>query len=271
MTNDDGINSVGLHRLAQAMRPHGEVVVVAPDREFSGASSAIGAIWDFEPHITRATIEGIDEVWTVNGPPALCVLYASLGLFDEPFDLVVSGINPGANVGRSVYYSGTVGACLAARNAGWSGVAVSQATDGWAGIDGQVWSDVLRNQRWDAAVVAADAFVGALVKEMPTDPVVVNLNVPNLDPEEIVGWRRTEVGDLPPWALTKAHLVDKADHEGCYGVQIDWGEKLPLPPDTDGGTVNEGCVSVTYLSRLDADHRTDLAAPEQALSNRFGL
>ena len=57
----------------------------------------------------------IDVAWSVSGPPALCVMFSRLGAFGAPFDLVVSGINPGANVGRSVYHSGTIGACLTAR------------------------------------------------------------------------------------------------------------------------------------------------------------
>ncbi|MGA0354821.1 MAG: 5'/3'-nucleotidase SurE, partial [Ilumatobacteraceae bacterium] len=112
VTNDDGISSVGLHRLARAMTAHGEVVVVAPDREFSGAGAAVGAIHLMQPEVHRATVDGIGESWAVSGPPALCVFFARLGAFGGPFDLVVSGINPGANVGRSVYHSGTVGACL---------------------------------------------------------------------------------------------------------------------------------------------------------------
>ncbi|MGB1824237.1 MAG: 5'/3'-nucleotidase SurE, partial [Ilumatobacteraceae bacterium] len=111
VTNDDGISSVGLHRLARAMTAHGDVVVVAPDREFSGAGAAVGAIHLMQPEVHRATVDGIDESWAVSGPPALCVFFARLGAFGGPFDLVVSGINPGANVGRSVYHSGTVGAC----------------------------------------------------------------------------------------------------------------------------------------------------------------
>ena len=124
MTNDDGILAPGILPLARAMTEHGDVTVVAPDSEYSGAGAAIGAIWESTPHVTRHRLDGIDSAWAVNGPPALAVMYARFGAFGDPFDLVVSGINPGANVGRSVYHSGTVGACLSGRNGGWSGVAV---------------------------------------------------------------------------------------------------------------------------------------------------
>src|SRR5687768_10643505 len=104
LTNDDGIDSVGLHLLARAMREHGDVVIVAPDTEYSGAGAALGALHIIQPEVRRCTVEGIDAAWTVSGPPALCVMFARLGAFGPPFDLVVSGVNPGANVGRAVYH-----------------------------------------------------------------------------------------------------------------------------------------------------------------------
>ena len=110
VTNDDGIDSVGLHVLARAMKAVGDVVVVAPDDEYSGYGAALGPLHMLEPEVHRTSIiDGIDESWTVSGSPALCVMFARLGMFGS-YDLVVAGINPGANVGRSVYHSGTVGA-----------------------------------------------------------------------------------------------------------------------------------------------------------------
>lgn len=268
VTNDDGIDSLGLHVLARAMADFGSVTVIAPDREFSGASAAVGALHAFQPVVGRRQLDGVDEAWTVNGPPALCVLYSQLGVFGEPFDLVVSGINPGANVGRSVYYSGTVGACLAARNGGISGVAVSQAVTGW-GIEGQGWYDVLQNQKWDVAAEVARTFVGALVADPPEAPVVANLNVPNLDLSEIAGWQMTEVGLHPPRSMSSGRLVP-TDEPDTFGVQLTWGQAVALPADTDGGAIERNLVSVTYLSRLTADHRNDLAKPEAALDRLFG-
>ena len=149
------------------------------------------------------------EAWTLNGPPALCVLYARLGLFGEPFDLVVSGINPGANVGRSVYHSGTIGACLTARNGGISGVAVSQAVTGW-GVEGQGWGDVVKLQKWHVAAEVARLFVAELVADLPAEPVVVNLNVPNCELDEIEGWELTAVGLEPaPLARHAAIVPDR--------------------------------------------------------------
>jgi 5'-nucleotidase len=268
LTNDDGIDSIGLHALARAMTEFGEVVIVAPDREFSGAGAAVGALLDFEPVVVRHHIEGVPQAWSLNGPPALCVMYARLGLFGDPFDLVVSGINPGANVGRSVYHSGTIGACLSARNGGISGVAVSQSVTGW-GIEGQGWSDVLQSQKWHVAAEVARVFVSGLVADPPDEPVVVNLNVPNVELGKIKGWERTEVGLLPPRSMSDAQLV-ATDDPDRFDVAITWGEPIELPLHTDGGAIEHDLVTVSYLSRIAADDRDDMGKPEAALSALLG-
>ena len=114
VTNDDGIASTGLHVLARTMAQHGDVVVVAPEVEHSGAGAGVGPLHLIRPQARTTTIDGVAEAWCVNGSPALCTMFARFGVFG-PIDLVVSGINPGANVGRAVYHSGTVGAALTAR------------------------------------------------------------------------------------------------------------------------------------------------------------
>ena len=266
VTNDDGIHAPGLLHLAQAMTEHGDVVVVAPDAEFSGAGAAIGAIWELTPHVTRHQLDGIPEAWAVNGPPALAVMYARLGAFGEPFDLVVSGINPGANVGRSVYHSGTVGACLSGRNGGWSGVAVSQASSGW-GVEGQAWEESLRLQKWHTAAAVASAFVGGLVTDPPEDVVIANINVPNLELDELAGWSVTEVGQLPPRAMSKVELIAHPDDQQHFDVKVSWGEPVDLPEHTDGGAIERGIVSVSYLTRLQAEPRGDLGGAEKALEH----
>lgn len=271
VTNDDGIEAPGIEHLAAAMVGLGEVVVIAPDREFSGASAAIGAIWEEHPVITRRTfpVVGVSEAWAVDGPPALAVMYARLGAFGGRFDLVVSGINPGANVGRSVYHSGTIGACLSGRNGGWSGIAVSQAASGW-GVEGQAWSDVIRMQKWDTAARVARTFVEGLIADMPHDPVIANINVPNVEVGDLAGWRRTEVGLLPPRAMTKVDLIERPDEPGVFDVDMSSGDAVDLPEGTDGGAIESNLVAVTYLSRLVDEPRDDMGKAESALGNMLG-
>lgn len=264
VTNDDGIDSIGLHILARAMRPFGEVVIVAPDREFSGASAALGALHLIQPEVQRLSVEGIDESWAVTGPPALCVMFARLGAFGEPFDLIVSGINPGANVGRSVYHSGTVGAALTARNGLVSGVAVSQAVTGF-GVEGQAWDDMLIGQKWDTAAAVAASYVEGLIANMPQTPVVVNLNVPNCEVADIKGWKYGRIGHEPPRRMSTANLEAKQGYEGSYYVRMAWGEAAELPSDTDGGLVQDGYVSLSYLSSIVNDDRPDMTLAEKTL------
>jgi 5'-nucleotidase len=258
VTNDDGIDSVGLHVLARAMKPFGEVVIAAPDQEYSGAGAAIGALHIIQPEVHKRSVEGIDTAWAISGPPALCVFFARLGLYGDPFDLVVAGINPGANVGRSVYHSGTIGAAITARNSGITGIAVSQAVTGF-GIEGQGWDDAVKGQKWHSAAEVAACVVDAYTQNKPTEPAVININVPNLEISDIKGWRRTEVGMTVPRAMVNANLEPKEGYNDSYYVRMEYGETNKMEDHTDGGAVENGEVSITYLSRMDdvPHHGTD--------------
>jgi 5'-nucleotidase len=269
VTNDDGIDGVGLHRLAERLSDDHDVVVAAPDREYSGAGAAIGTIHLIEPEVHRVELAGIDEAWAVTGPPALCVMFARLGVFGGAFDLVVSGINPGANTGRAIYHSGTVGAVLTARGGRLSGIAVSQAVEGF-GVEGQGWDEMLAAQRWDTACEVAAATVAAFASSPPDHAVVINLNVPNLPLDDIKGWRRTEVATLPARALAHAELEPKVGHHDTFYVRMGWGDPLELPDHTDTGAVERGYVAVTYLSRIADDPTADLPSlPDQLAGLRL--
>ncbi len=269
VTNDDGIDSIGLHVLARAMLEHGDVVVAAPESEHSGAGAALGPLHLMRPEVRRVEIEGIGEAWAVNGPPGLCVMFARLGVFG-PLDLVVAGINPGANVGRAVYHSGTVGAALTARNGGLSGVAVSQAVAGF-GVEGQGWDEMIADQQWDTAAHVGSHVVGAVLASAPEEPVVVNVNVPNLPIDRLRGWRHAEIGLLPPRAVVRGRLDPIAGREGVFRVHMEWGDAVELPADTDGGAIERDEVTVTYVSRLLAEPRPELAAVDRALDDLLSV
>jgi 5'-nucleotidase len=262
VTNDDGIDSVGLALLARALLPLGDVMIVAPDGEYSGASAAFGPLHLIRPEVQERTVRGIEQAYAVNGPPALCVLFGRLGVFGSRPDLIVSGINPGANVGRSVYHSGTVGAALTARNGGISGVAISQEVADVA-VEGQGWEDVVAAQLWETAAAVAAVVVGGVLAEASAEPVVLNVNVPNLPLEELKGWRWTEVGTIPPRAVTSAHLEPKIGHEGTYRVVMEYGPPNPLPAHLDSGAVMDGYVALSQLSRL-VDERSGGPGPLDA-------
>ena len=269
VTNDDGIDSIGLHVLVRAMcRLDGdhEVVVAAPDTEYSGAGASLGALHLIRPEVRVARIEGCtaSAVWAVTGPPVLCVMFSRLGAFGEPFDLVVSGINPGANVGRAVYHSGTVGAALTARNGRVSGVAISQSVAGF-GVEGQAWDDAIAGQHWESAAEVGRVMVQGLLADMPTDPVVVNVNVPDVPLEEITSWKFGVVGNQPPRSMAGATLDPVPGHDGAFHVNMSWGDTVVLDPETDGGIVERGQVAVTYLTRLVHEDRDDIPGVTAAL------
>jgi 5'-nucleotidase len=177
---------------------------------------------------------------------------------------VVSGINPGCNTGRAILHSGTVGAALTGRLGGINGIAVSQAVAGF-GVEGQGWDEMVKGQRWETAAAVASAMVEALVADLPTEPVVLNVNVPNTGLDEIRGWKRTAVGTVPPRAMSSAWMEPMEGHEDAFHVRMSWGDPVELPADTDGGAVEDGFVSVTYLSRLEGVAVPGPSAAEQAL------
>ena len=250
LTNDDGIDSEGLHVLARAMQKHGDVVVAAPDSEYSGAGAAIGPLHLAEPQVREATIEGIKEVWTVSGPPALCVMFARLGAFGD-VDLVVSGVNPGANVGRSVYHSGTVGAALTARHTGIPSLAVSQHVTGF-GVANKSWDDLIAGQKWHVAAAVASSIIVGMLQDDIGDSPVINLNVPNLELDQIRGWRFTEIGPEPPRSMNQIELQPVAKEKGAFNVAMSWGDETDQPIEFDAGAVMSDQISVSYLSRIVA-------------------
>ena len=251
VTNDDGIESKGLHALVEAVADFGEVVVIAPAFEYSGSGAALGTLDFHEPTVRRRPIEGLEEIesWTVEGPPGLCVMYGQLEAFGPAFDYVVSGINPGQNVGWSVYHSGTIGACLTGRNRGASGLAVSMGFNGKE-VEGQTWGQIVDGMIWPtAATIAREVFAGMVAT--PTDePVVVNLNVPSKPLAELEGWAESEIGSEPPRRLTKGRLVPDDDDAELFHLHMDWGAGTELIPGTDGYNVANRTVSITWLGRL---------------------
>ena len=264
VTNDDGVDGVGLHALARAMCECGDVTVVAPNEEYSGYSSAIGPIWEEHPHVHEAHIDGIDQVWTVAGPPALCVMYASLGAFDFRPDIIVSGVNPGANVGRAVYYSGTIGAAVAGRNYGIPGMAVSQAVDG-ASAEGQAWEDVVAAVDWSVSTTVAQQVLNAWWPRLeapfePGEAPLLNLNIPATSLDGIKGWRWADVGHFPRRSLTAVSLRPHPGHLGSFQVTFEYGQENSMDPATDTAIVADDHVSLSYLSEVTAVDRTASSA-----------
>jgi 5'-nucleotidase len=229
VTNDDGIESEGIHVLVRVLHQAGhEVVVAAPDRDWSGAGASLGRLHpDDTIDVTRVEIPGCPAVpaYAVAGPPALTVLAARLGAFGAPPDYVVSGINAGLNTGRSILHSGTVGAALTGQNFGISGLAVSVA-----------WGD---EWYWETAARCALQVFDHLLRAPAR--TVLNLNVPAVPFERLPGvrWAR-----LAPFGAVRAAMADAS--EGRLQMELTATDGTAAA-DTDQGTVDAGYASLTTL------------------------
>ena len=233
ITNDDGIESPGIHALAATCASLGhETVVVAPAADLSGSSAAIGRIsFDDRLQLHRARLpapaEDI-EAWSVDGPPGLAALIACQGGIGVRPDLIVSGINAGPNTGHSILHSGTVGAALTAASFGVSALAVSL--------------DVADPMPWASACAFVETGLD-LVADAP-EQTVLNLNVPALDPAQVKGVR---------WATLDrfgSFRVAVAEREDTW-VQMEYRSTgADLDPNSDTALLAGGYVTVTAIEGI---------------------
>ncbi len=224
LSNDDGYLAEGITVLAKALRTLGELTVVAPERNRSGASSSLTLDRPIRAHVVS---EGFIRV---DGTPTDCVHLAVTGLLHESPDMVVSGINHGANMGDDVVYSGTVAAAIEGRFLGFPAVAVSLASH-----EGQHFQ------------TAAQVTVQILkqLRRSPLPPnTILNVNVPDIPFEQLQGFAATRLG-----SRHKSEPVIQA--KDPRGQTIYWigpaGAEQDAGPGTDFHAVKNGYVSVTPL------------------------
>jgi len=232
VTNDDGVHAPGLLALAQEMRHLGKVTILAPDRNWSGSGHV--KTLDRALRLREFHLEDGSQAFASDGAPSDCVALAMLGYFKEKFDLVVSGINAGANLGHDVTYSGTVTAAMEAVIAGVPGIAVSlEVPEGYVGtIDFQ-----------PAANAARIAVQNVIANGLPAE-TLLNVNVPFLKTENIRGFRITRQG----LRVYHSRLDERIDPRGRPYYWI--GGDAPTgvsESGTDVGALADGYVSVTPL------------------------
>ncbi len=230
VTNDDGIDSPGLHALARAMRPLGQVWVVAPDRERTAAGHALTL---HKP----LRIERLEpRVFSVNGTPTDCVNLALKQLLRGTPALVVSGINRGVNLGDDVTYSGTVSAALEGTIMGIPSIAVSQ--------------EVRKTFRYDVAAFYAARVARAALRYGLPDETLLNVNVPDRPRAKIAGVRVTALSrrrfDEP--------IIEKTDPHGrkyywIAGTRVSWSRQ----ENSDHEALRRGFVTITPI-HLDVTH-----------------
>ena len=224
ISNDDGYQAPGLLCLADALRELAEVIVVAPDRDRSGASNSLSLK---NPLYVTPHAHG---VYSVEGTPTDCVHVALTGLLEREPDIVVSGINAGPNLGDDVIYSGTVAAAMEGRFLGLPAIALSQAS-----FQPRHFATAARIAVW-------------LVRRLQTQPlpadIILNVNVPDRPWEALAGIQATRLGHRH-----KAEPVIKSVDP--RNRPIYWigpaGPEQEAGPGTDFHAVRAGYVSITPL------------------------
>ena len=228
-TNDDGVDAPGLWHLAEAVHQFADVIVVAPAFNQSGMSAAFTLRRELEYERAHSPIDGIDA-WQVNGTPTDAVVHGLRHIVREHGQrrvrMIVSGVNPGPNVGREILHSGTVMAAMQGYLRGLPSVAVSLASF----EDGH-----LR----DAAVVA-----GRIARRLLESGELrfLNVNAPDLPLSEYRGIRAVATADL---AISR--VVDLVDEQGATRRRLEFRSDIDVTPGTDIAAIIEGAVAVTPL------------------------
>lgn len=235
VSNDDGYQAPGIAALAKAMRRFGRVTIVAPDHNHSGASNSL----TLNRPLTVEHMPG-DDLYVVSGTPSDCVHVALTGLLDEKPDLVVSGINCGANMGDDTMYSGTVAAAIEGYLFGIPSIAFSQIDKGWAELESAA----------EVAGVVVEKFLPQIREKR--EAVLLNVNMPNMPREALQGIRATRLG-----RRSSAESVIR--EMSPRGFPIYWLGAAGKPADAAEGTdfwaTSHGFVSVTPLQTDLTNHR----------------
>jgi len=239
LSNDDGYFAPGLAALAEALHGLGEVVVVAPEQNRSGASNSLTL--DRPLHLKKAA----NGFYFVNGTPTDCVHLAVTGMLDELPDIIVSGINNGANMGDDTIYSGTVAAATEGYLLGIPSIAISLTS--FEGIN------------YATAGIVARELVERFIRDPIREPVLLNVNVPDIPYAEIKGMEVTRLGrrhKAEPVVKMMSPRNEAVYWVGAAGAAADAG------PGTDFNAAERGVVSITPL-QIDLTHAAQLPSIRQ--------
>ncbi len=234
LSNDDGYLALGLRVLAEELSALAEITVVAPERNLSGASNSLTLEYPI-----RA--ERVDNGFIrVDGTPTDCVHLAITGLLDEEPDMVIAGINAGANLGDDVLYSGTVAAATEGRFLGLPAIALSMNSHD--------------PKHYDSGARVARELVEHLQAEPLPSDTIINVNIPDLPYDELKGYQVTRLG----YRHRAEPVIRDTDPRGRViywigpaGLEQDAGE------GTDFNAIREGYVSVTPL-QVDLTRHSDI-------------
>ncbi len=253
MTNDDGIQARGIHHLVRALAAwcaqdseEHSIIVVAPQTNCTGAGASVGEVYHRDTvTYQRYEIPGAEhiEAFGADATPALCTFLGVLGGFGERPDVVLSGINIGVNVGRSLLHSGTVGAALTASQLGLSAMAVS--------------IQAVKRAPYETAATVAMTLLSDLLQA--PERTVFNVNVPALVLEDLKGIRQGRISnagiikaaDEPSNAHQRLRLGETGEVRLQLGASIpELGDVSDERPDDDGALIAAGFASVSAVRTI---------------------
>ena len=225
LTNDDGYDAENIKSIFKELSVNHEVWIVAPKNNCSGLSAAISYLNEIE------VIKLDERIYAVDGTPADCSYLGLLSIFDFEFDIVISGINHGANIGNDVLYSGTVGAAIGGRNLKYPPIAISVASYAAKDIDfiSKKSVELIEN------IVLSNMLSGK----------VININFPDIDQNEFKGVLATALSkrDVPAKPI---RIDDSSSNTYRYKYNLS-GEPLEDKYMTDAEAVKNGYVSFSVL------------------------
>jgi 5'-nucleotidase len=236
LSNDDGYFAPGLAELVDSLAGLGEITVVAPEQNRSGASNSLTL--DRPLFLKRAG----NGFYFVNGTPTDCVHLAVTGMLDNLPDIVVSGINLGANMGDDTIYSGTVAAATEGFLLGLPSIAISLTS--------------FEGRNFATAGRIARELVERFIRDPIREPVLLNVNVPDIPYEQLQGMEVTRLGrrhKAEPVVRMTSPRNETVFWVGAAGAAADAG------PGTDFNAVERGCASITPL-QIDLTHTAQLGA-----------
>ena len=228
LTNDDGYKADNIKSLYEELSKDHEVWIVAPKNNCSGMSAAISYLNEIE--VTKVD----EKIYAVDGTPADCTYLGLLSIVDFEFDIVISGINHGANIGNDVLYSGTVGAAVGGRNLKYPPIAISVASYDAKDIGFITKKSI---ELINKIIESSEIYVGK----------VININFPDISEDEYIGVKATGLSkrDVPAKPIK---IDDKSLSKESYRYRYNLsGEPMKGSYITDADAVTDGYVSISVL------------------------
>jgi len=243
VSNDDGYLADGINILAKRLRGQHQVTIFAPSENRSASSSSLTIDKPLKPKKIS------DSIYTINGTPSDSIHFALCGYFKQEFDLVISGINFGPNLGDDVIYSGTVAAAIEGRFVGFPSISISLAS--WKG------------KNFGTAAKVAEMVVDSVEFSELSTNTVLNINVPDIPYNEIKGFKTTRLGKRHK---SENIIQDKKD-TSLYWIGEN-GKEDENGPGTDFYAIKNNYVSITPL-KIDLTNNDEIEKVDSWISGIF--